>query len=275
MDSSDTNVDVDTISRASCSINQTKNDNNINDNAVIIQQTNPDISNEKNSQKIIFIEKNLLEKFSENIFEKKKKKKSKTKFIGNIFQENLQEKFQENFQENSDPHPPPPTPQKEKAKRVITQTEKWKTMTIHELDPREQFILIKEIDENKMYDDSPLQLPEKQHKMILQQIQQKIYGYKIQDIQKHLFSEDEFVDIQTIIKKMIECNNQCFYCKTMVHVLYEYVREPKQWTVERIDNKFGHNKNNIAIACLNCNLHRRTMYHERYLFTKQLVIQKI
>jgi hypothetical protein len=271
MNSSDTNVD--TISIPSCSIIQTKNDNNILDNTANIQK-NPDISNEKNSQKIIFIEKNLLEKFSENIFEKKKKKKSKTNFIGNI--------FQENFQENSDPTPPPPTPQKEKAKRVITQTEKWKNMTIHDLEPREQFILIKEIHENKMYEDSSpspagtlAKLPEKHHKMILQQIQQKIYGYKIQDMQKNLFSEDEFVDIQTIIEKMIECNNQCFYCKTMVHVLYEYVREPKQWTVERIDNKFGHNKNNISIACLNCNLHRRTMYHERYLFTKQLVIQKI
>jgi len=59
-----------------------------------------------------------------------------------------------------------------------------------------------------------------------------------------------------------------------VHILYENVREPLQWTLERIDNDFGHNKNNVEIACLNCNLRRRTMYHERYLFTKELSIVK-
>jgi hypothetical protein len=26
----------------------------------------------------------------------------------------------------------------------------------------------------------------------------------------------------------------------------------------------------VEIACLNCNLRRRTMYHERYVFTKQM-----
>jgi len=57
-------------------------------------------------------------------------------------------------------------------------------------------------------------------------------------------------------------------------VLYKSVREPKQWSVERINNDYGHNKNNVTIACLSCNLSRRTMYHERYRFTKQLIIDK-
>ena len=73
---------------------------------------------------------------------------------------------------------------------------------------------------------------------------------------------------------MLANDLKCYYCNNPVLVLYEYVREPKQWTVERIDNKFGHNKDNIEIACLNCNLHRRTMHHERYLFTKNLNIIK-
>jgi hypothetical protein len=59
-----------------------------------------------------------------------------------------------------------------------------------------------------------------------------------------------------------------------VQILYEYVRESNQWTLERLDNDFGHNKGNVEIACLNCNLRRRTMYHERYLFTKELSIVK-
>ena len=72
----------------------------------------------------------------------------------------------------------------------------------------------------------------------------------------------------------MDCKNKCYYCKENVNVLYEIVREPKQWTLERLDNSFGHNHDNVVIACLNCNVRRRTMYHERYVFTKQLNIVK-
>ena len=53
-------------------------------------------------------------------------------------------------------------------------------------------------------------------------------------------------------------------------MIYEEVRDPKQWTLERIDNTRGHNSDNVEIACLTCNLRRRTMYHERYILTKQM-----
>ena len=67
---------------------------------------------------------------------------------------------------------------------------------------------------------------------------------------------------------------KCFYCQKLVYVLYDNVREPRQWTLERIDNKFGHNMDNVVISCLSCNLKRRCIYHERFLFTKQLNIIK-
>ena len=52
--------------------------------------------------------------------------------------------------------------------------------------------------------------------------------------------------------------------------MYEYVREPKQWTLERLDNAYGHNKNNVVISCLSCNIRRRTMASEKYVQTKQM-----
>lgn len=52
------------------------------------------------------------------------------------------------------------------------------------------------------------------------------------------------------------------------------LEKPKQWTLDRIDNDIGHYSDNVVIACLSCNLHRKTMYHERFLFTKQLNIIK-
>ena len=59
-----------------------------------------------------------------------------------------------------------------------------------------------------------------------------------------------------------------------VKILYKLVRESSQWSIERINNEFGHNKDNVTIACLDCNLKRKTMYHERFKFTKQLNIVK-
>lgn len=111
-------------------------------------------------------------------------------------------------------------------------------------------------------------------KLIQQHIQQKINGYRAQDIQKSLYNEVDFVDISYVLQLMIESDNFCYYCKKPVYVLYEIVREPKQWTLERLNNKIGHNRGNVAIACLDCNLRRKTMYHERFAFTKQLNVVK-
>jgi hypothetical protein len=160
--------------------------------------------------------------------------------------------------------PQKPEP-KVRQKRIVTNSAKWILQ-----DPEIQFQFIQQIYENAqttIYDE-----PTK--KLILQQITQKISGYRSQDVDKNIYSQSEFVDLDKALELMVSSKNECFYCKNRVHVLYEYVREPKQWTLERIDNKFGHNKTNVVIACLDCNLHRRTMYHERYLFTKQLNLIK-
>jgi hypothetical protein len=70
---------------------------------------------------------------------------------------------------------------------------------------------------------------------------------------------------------LVQCELSCVYCRNPTMVLYEYVREPKQWTLERIDNSLGHIFDNVQIACLTCNLRRRTMKQERYLLTKQMM----
>jgi len=98
----------------------------------------------------------------------------------------------------------------------------------------------------------------------------KLRGYRAQDIHKELYSESEFISRTILIDLLIRCNLTCFYCKEPVKMVYEEVRDPKQWTLERIDNSRGHNSDNVEIACLTCNLRRRTMYHERYVLTKQM-----
>ena len=102
------------------------------------------------------------------------------------------------------------------------------------------------------------------------QVCAKISGYKCQDVKKGLYDEPKFVRFDDVIALMNSRKMACFYCKKQALLFYEYSRDSAQWTLERIDNKHGHNTDNVEIACLNCNLRRRTMYHERYVFTKQM-----
>jgi hypothetical protein len=46
----------------------------------------------------------------------------------------------------------------------------------------------------------------------------------------------------------------------------------KQWTLDRIDNDIGHNKNNLVIACLECNLKRKRTNKDKFMFTKNMKI---
>ena len=155
---------------------------------------------------------------------------------------------------------------KEKQKRIITTTEKW-DFDIEDLSFENQWGLITQIHKKSI-------INAKYCEIVLQQINRKLYGYKSQDIDKDKFTPEKFIDVTNVIQKMIDCENACFYCKNKVQVLYEYVREPKQWSLERLDNSQGHNTDNVVIACLECNLRRKTMHYERYVFTKQLLIKK-
>lgn len=152
---------------------------------------------------------------------------------------------------------------KERKNRAITKEKKW-ILNDNDYDNIKQLDIIKTNDIN---DDI--------YKLMYSEIIKKICNYKNQDLKKRKYNEDEFIDIEYIKKKLIDCELKCYYCREEVMVLYKSVREPKQWSVERLDNNYGHNKNNITIACLSCNISRRTMYHERYKFTKQLKIDKL
>jgi hypothetical protein len=158
---------------------------------------------------------------------------------------------------------------KEKTKRVIVDSDKW-TFTENDLNFDNMIQVLNMIQkkefENPVYTNIV--------KCIIQQLNQKINGYKSQDIHKKLLDLEKLVDLENVLQLLIQSNLECFYCKNKVKVLYEHVREPSQWTLDRIDNDYGHNKGNLEIACLSCNVRRRTMYADRYVFTKQLKLIK-
>jgi len=111
-------------------------------------------------------------------------------------------------------------------------------------------------------------------KIAIQQINKKISSYKQQDINKKMLDNEKFIDFNCVIYKMIECELKCRYCKCEMSILYDITREMRQWSVDRVDNDKGHNKDNFHLACLDCNLKRRRKTDEKFLFTKQLNIIK-
>jgi hypothetical protein len=162
-----------------------------------------------------------------------------------------------------------------RANRVKTEVKKREIMNKYNissvfLNCDNQLQIIKEM-YNKQSQDENIQV-----KSILQQeVERKISSYKQQDLLKNKYNEALFIDIECILKKLIDTEMQCFYCKCQIVVLYEIVRELTQWSVDRINNHEGHNKDNFVIACLNCNIRRRTTNSNKFLFTKQLNLVKV
>ena len=111
-------------------------------------------------------------------------------------------------------------------------------------------------------------------KILINQIEKKINSYKKQDIDKKILNIEKKINLTCIIDKLNETEIKCYYCKCEMLILYENVRDSKQWTVDRINNDIGHNIDNFVLACLDCNLKRRCKSSDKFLFTKQLNIIK-
>lgn len=108
-------------------------------------------------------------------------------------------------------------------------------------------------------------------------LNEKLNGYKNQDKLKKIYDESTFIKINEIIEKLKECNMRCLYCDEKLLLFYNVVREMKQWTLDRIDNIYGHTNPNTVISCLKCNLQRKNINKEKFDFTKKLkvVVKKI
>ena len=158
----------------------------------------------------------------------------------------------------------------EPKKRIITTTKRW------DFQPDQQTLeyQLSLLDELQEWWKDPTNPPKKHIQLAKQLIHSKWYGYRTQDLEKNLYCIDDFITEMDIADLLIDSRLLCFYCRKEIQLLYEHVRETLQWSIERIDNKKGHNRGNVVIACLGCNLRRKTMYYERFRATKQMTICK-
>ena len=109
-------------------------------------------------------------------------------------------------------------------------------------------------------------------KLLKQTITKKISGYKSQDIQKQLFDVNWFISLDDVMEYLVNSQLNCFYCHEICELLYKDCLTKKQWTLDRIDNSMGHNRDNVVICCLECNIKRGDMDYERFKRGKEIKI---
>lgn len=170
--------------------------------------------------------------------------------------------------------------QKEKEKKMRLETNTW-GLDNEDLAFETQLELLRQIsqslEENKAIKETKdnKDITNKERQMIVSHIKTKLSSYKQQDILKKKFLPEDFVSYSDVITLLSQSNMKCYYCSCETYLLYEIVREMKQWSLDRINNDIGHNKNNLVICCLECNLKRRRTNKDAFFFTKNLKIQKM
>jgi hypothetical protein len=111
--------------------------------------------------------------------------------------------------------------------------------------------------------------------MILRDIDGKRKSYIYQDKHHNIYDPRYTVTTNKIVELMVNAELVCHYCREICQVTYKEAMCRRQWTLDRIDNNYGHNDTNVVIACLDCNLKRGTMDAERFRMGKQFTFRKI
>jgi RNase P subunit RPR2 len=113
-----------------------------------------------------------------------------------------------------------------------------------------------------------------ERKFFKKEIKVKLDGYARQDVANGIHDLSAIISLDATIELLLINKLKCTYCRECCELIYRDVMAPRQWTLDRLDNDQGHTGNNVALACLACNLQRRTMDAERFKFGKQLRIVK-
>lgn len=108
------------------------------------------------------------------------------------------------------------------------------------------------------------------------EIKAKLDGYARQDKENGIQDPElsAIISLDATIELLLISKLRCNYCRECCQLIYKDVMAPRQWTLDRVDNGRGHSGDNVVVACLACNLQRRTMDAERFKFGKQLRVVK-
>ena len=120
-----------------------------------------------------------------------------------------------------------------------------------------------------------LSIPFEAETVVRRELTNKLAGYKQQDVKKEKYDGEKFITFDELVELLVVSQLRCKYCMKQMFILYEKQREKVQWTLDRVDNEQGHNRDNVITACLDCNLRRRRLDADKFKFTKQMNLVKI
>ena len=144
------------------------------------------------------------------------------------------------------------------------ESEKWENKELL-LDNKKQINIL-----NKLY----LKEEYEGIKTVKKSIEKKIKGYENQDIKKDKLNKNKLIKYEDLLEILVISKLKCYYCKCDCLLMYDNVREKKQWTLDRLDNEEGHNRDNVVVSCLECNLKKGTIDDKKFKFAKQMRIIK-
>lgn len=153
-----------------------------------------------------------------------------------------------------------------KKKRKRLESKKWENVSyFKDMDMKKQIELLNRLYLNEAYDG---------REFVEKEVQRKLASYKRQDLKNEIYDENYFIKYDDTLEKLVISKLRCNYCRCECKLMYESVREKQQWTLDRLDNDQGHNKDNVVICCLECNIKRGTLDDEKFKFAKQMKIIK-
>ena len=110
---------------------------------------------------------------------------------------------------------------------------------------------------------------------LIREIDTKRKAYIYQDKHHNIYDPRFSITTDRIVELLVGADLLCHYCREICQVAYKEAMCRRQWTLDRIDNNYGHNDANVVIACLDCNLKRGTMDAERFRQGKQFTFRKV
>ena len=110
---------------------------------------------------------------------------------------------------------------------------------------------------------------------MIREIDMKRKAYIYQDKHHEIYDPRYSITTDRIVELLVAAELLCFYCREICQVTYKEAMCRRQWTLDRVDNNYGHNDTNVVIACLDCNLKRGTMDAERFRQGKQFTFRKM
>jgi len=161
----------------------------------------------------------------------------------------------------------------ENNKKIILSAKPKEPLKRNETIKEDEITYIQQVNViNKLYMDINTNTKNDITSVIERELDRKLSGYKQQDIKKEIYNEKKFITYDDILEMLVASKLKCHYCRSNMKIIYKLVRDNQQWSLDRIDNDYGHTKENTIICCLKCNLQRRCINKDKFEFTKKMTI---